>query len=363
LEGVLKLTNRIIVVNDGSTDDTAHILQQYDGLTVVRHEINKGKGMALRSGFDMALKLGYDYVVSIDSDGQHNPADIPAFLLKLESHGPCLIIGDRNMSQSDVPSRSSFGNRFSNFWFKLETGVEMPDTQSGFRLYPVRLFEGMSFFTRKFEFEIEVIVRAAWKSIPILSVPVSVKYFTGVDRVSHFRPFTDFARISVLNTVLVTFTLFYYLPKRVLISMFSGSGFAGIKNELLQPASNPIHSSASVAFGVFMGIIPIWGFQMATALILAYFMRLNKSLVIISANISLPPMIPVIIYLSYAVGGLWLGDDSAHIAFNRDIDIQDIYINLRQYVIGSILLASTSALVLGLTFWMILVRKSKNSKA
>ena len=115
------------------------------------------------------------------------------------------------MSQDGIPKKSSFGNKFSNFWFWFETGIKLDDTQSGYRLYPLQ-FIPKRFFTKKFEFEIEVIVRTAWNGIPVKNVPVNVLYDPN-ERVSHFRPFKDFTRISILNTILVFVTLFYIKPR------------------------------------------------------------------------------------------------------------------------------------------------------
>ena len=117
------------------------------------------------------------------------------------------------MNQESVPGKSSFGNKFSNFWFNLETDIKLPDTQSGYRVYPVKAMENINFFTRKFEFEIEVIVRAAWAGIDVMAIPVKVYYPPAGERVSHFRPFNDFTRISILNTVLVFLTFFWIKPR------------------------------------------------------------------------------------------------------------------------------------------------------
>jgi hypothetical protein len=117
------------------------------------------------------------------------------------------------MDQASVPGKSSFGNKFSNFWFWVETGLRMNDTQSGYRLYPVKQMQGMRFLTRKFEFEIEVLVTSAWRGIGITEVPVRVFYAEKEHRVSHFRPFKDFTRISILNTVLVVIALLYIKPR------------------------------------------------------------------------------------------------------------------------------------------------------
>jgi len=104
------------------------------------------------------------------------------------------------MEQEGIPRKSSFGHKFSNFWFWVETGIKLSDTQSGYRLYPLTELKKIHFFMRKFEFEIEAIVRAAWRGIPVISVPINVVYAPKETRVSHFRPIRDFTRISIMNT-------------------------------------------------------------------------------------------------------------------------------------------------------------------
>src|ERR1700760_4285817 len=167
---VASYTRHIIVVNDGSTDDTAQILQRFPSVQLVSYPVNVGKGWALRKAFKYAVSKGYDYAITIDSDGQHFAKDLPAFIEKSARMPDAFIVGARNMDQANIPGKSSFGHKFSNFWFKVETGIHCPDTQSGFRLYPLHLLKNTKFFTRKYEFEIEVLVRAAWKGIPIESV-------------------------------------------------------------------------------------------------------------------------------------------------------------------------------------------------
>lgn len=213
LDGVLSFTSHVIVVNDGSTDSTEEILKQFIQVDHVHYTNNRGKGYALRTGFDHARSRGYRYVISIDSDGQHFAEDLPAFAEAIGRHPDSIIIGARNMDQSSVPGKSSFGNKFSNFWFRVETGIRLNDTQSGYRCYPIHRLKDINLFTRKFEFEIEVLVRAAWAGIPITEIPVRVFYPEKSARVSHFRPFRDFSRISVLNTVLVTIAFLYIKPR------------------------------------------------------------------------------------------------------------------------------------------------------
>jgi glycosyltransferase involved in cell wall biosynthesis len=159
---VAKYTRHIIVVNDGSTDDTVQIASSFPFVNLIGYPVNAGKGVALRTGFKYAIEKNYEYAITIDSDGQHFATDLPAFITKIKDVPGALIVGSRNMDQASIPGKSSFGHKFSNFWYKIETGIDCPDTQSGFRLYPLFLLKNTKFFTRKYEFEIEVLVRAAW---------------------------------------------------------------------------------------------------------------------------------------------------------------------------------------------------------
>ena len=176
----------------------------------------------------------------------------------------------------------------------------------------------MRFITRKYEFEIEVLVRAAWKGVNVVSVPVTVYYAPKEERVSHFRPFKDFFRISVLNTILVLIAFLYIKPRDFIRTLFSRKKLKKLLDDHL---FNPHHSAQlkamSVAFGIFMGIIPIWGFQLVAAIFLAILFKLNKPIVIVAANISIPPMIPVIIFLSYKMGAFWMGANAMEIDFSR----------------------------------------------
>jgi glycosyltransferase involved in cell wall biosynthesis len=240
LQDVMRFTSHIVVVNDGSTDATSDIIARYDSIQSVQYAVNKGKGYALRQGFKKAVALGYDYAITIDSDGQHYADDLPGFLDKLKQFPRAIIIGARNMDQASVPGKSSFGNKFSNFWFRFETGMTMRDTQSGYRLYPVKLLAQTRYFTRKYEFEIEVIVRGAWSGLDIVEVPVKVFYPEKEKRITHFRPFKDFSRISVLNTVLVTLALVYFKPRDLIRGLKKKtSGRSSVNSSSTQ--ASPMH--------------------------------------------------------------------------------------------------------------------------
>lgn len=199
----------ILVVDDGSTDSTQAILEKV-GCAFVRHPRNQGKGKALKTGFLEARKQGYSYVLTIDSDGQHFPEDIPVLLAAKGER--TLVAGSR--SQMGANGGGSFANRFSNFWFHLYTGVRLPDTQTGFRLYPLNHLPSPGLLSSRYEAELTLLVFSAWKGLKMQPVPVRVAY--PEDRVSHFRPGADFTRISLLNTVLLFVALLYGWPRTLL---------------------------------------------------------------------------------------------------------------------------------------------------
>ncbi len=333
---VLDVTTDVIVVNDGSTDSSLTIIANFHGIQVVSYPKNKGKGNALKLGFRKAIELGYEYAITIDSDGQHYPDDIPKLIKKMNEEPGKLIMGSRNMEQAGIPGKSSFGNKFSNFWFWAETGIALPDTQTGFRAYPLQKIKNMFFFTQKFEFEVEVIVRLAWKNVKFAEVPVKVDY--PEDRVSHFRPFKDFARISVLNTFLFMLALMFFLP-RLLITNFSLKRlWSNLKQEFLKDLNHPYKLSFAIALGLFFGILPIWGFQMMAAFTVASYFKLNRAIVLIVSNISIPPMIPLIVFASFKLGAWFVAEPVSFVDIN-EVDSQTIYLQIRQYLLGATLLA------------------------
>jgi len=223
ISGVLKYSANVIVVNDGSTDHTGAILERLkDEVVIVSFPKNRGKGAALRKGLKKAEELGYEYAIALDSDGQHLPLEIPKFLEKVKSGEDILIIGNRDMTSANIPGRSLFGRKLSNFWVKLETGKSLPDTQSGYRLYTIAKMNRFHFFTVKYDFELESLVRWIWRGYPVECVTINVFYPPAEERVSHFKGFKDNFRISLLNTVFVMITVIFIIPRGFFRAMVKG---------------------------------------------------------------------------------------------------------------------------------------------
>lgn len=355
IDGVLEYTQNIIVVNDGSTDSTSEILKTYPQITVLHLPENKGKGNGLKIGFRKAKELGFHHAITIDSDGQHYPNDIPVFVeVLLAENEDVLLIGNRNMSQDGIPKKSSFGNRFSNFWFWFETGIKLEDTQSGYRLYPLHKIP-KKYFTPKFEFEIEIIVRTAWRHVPVKNVPIKVLY-DPAERVSHFRPFKDFTRISILNTVLVTITLFYIIPRNFIRNFRKKSFRRFIKEDVLESDGTNRTKAFSIALGVFVGFSPFWGFHTLLVISLSVLFKLNKVLAFIASNVSLPPFIPFIIVASLFLGSPFVAGESD--IFNQEWNFELVKNHFVQYIIGSMILAISMSAILWIATFLFLNKVS-----
>ena len=351
---VLIYTDELIVVNDGSTDTTASILSAYPSISVINIVKNTGKGQALQKGFDLAIKKKFRYAITIDSDGQHYPDELPAFIEKIGQKPNSVIIGARNMEHNTVPGTSNFGHKFSIFWFKVETGIKIADVQSGYRLYPLDYIKDMRLYTRKYEFEVEVLVRLAWRGVKIHSIPVKVYYAPKDERVSHFRKVHDFTRISIVNSILVFTALLVVRPFLFAKGLKNLSIKGFIKEYIVNSKDSNVKLAMSIAVGLFIGVSPFWGWQMMIAFGIAHFFKLNKFITVAASNISIPPVLPFIFLASYTVGGWIIGEKINHLKFVSGSRFEWIKANFAQYIIGSVILGVILALVIGFLAYVLL---------
>ncbi|OGQ96203.1 MAG: glycosyl transferase [Deltaproteobacteria bacterium RIFOXYD12_FULL_57_12] len=200
----LELGLPIFVIDDGSTDRTPDIIGNIEGISVIRHPLNLGKGAALLTGFAAAVEHNCNWAVTIDGDGQHRPEDAETLLQAAGDGRRVIVVGRRmGMTGKNVPWTSRFGRGFSNFWVWTSGGPLIKDSQSGFRLYPLpeSLYLGVT--SRRYQFEVEVLVRAKLQGIDTIEAPVQVVYQDRRERVSHFRPWLDFKRNSAIFSKLI----------------------------------------------------------------------------------------------------------------------------------------------------------------
>lgn len=204
----------VFVVDDGSTDNTAEILSSIEGITVLSHQQNMGKGAALRTGFTAACKSS-DWAVTLDADGQHKPEDIENLLAAVKGAERSIVIGARQgMDGENVPWTSRFGRGFSNFWVWVSGGPRTGDSQSGFRLYPLPEALVLDVRASRFQFEVEILVKAHQEGIPVIQAPVQVVYQKGAERISHFHPWKDFLRNSATFSSLIFQRIFSFIMRK-----------------------------------------------------------------------------------------------------------------------------------------------------
>jgi glycosyltransferase involved in cell wall biosynthesis len=329
----------VLVMDDGSTDGS---LETVADLPIERHRLpeNRGKGSAIREAALVAHKLGYQAILTIDADGQHEPADAGLLLDAAASTWPAIVIGARRMTTLNVPRSSVFGRDFSNFWVRLECGQTLPDTQSGYRLYPVEFLHRSRFLSRRYTFEIEVLVRGRWAGLPLLSVPVSVYYPPGDERISHFHKFKDNLRLSCLHTFLVTRSLLPWPHRRLYKNQVNSESQPTIFHPvryfkaLSREHTSPRDLATAVWVGIFIGALPIIPFGIAMIVYACHKLHLNKLAAVGASNICCAPFVPFLcVELGHYVlhGRFWYD-------FNRHTLINELHLRLWEWFIGSLLL-------------------------
>jgi glycosyltransferase involved in cell wall biosynthesis len=204
VRGARRFVERVLVVDDGSRDATAESAAAA-GAEVLRQPHNTGKGAALRAGMERLMASGVESVLTMDGDGQHLPEELPTLIAAAQREPHALIIGARQVGSEQVSRARLFGNRFANRWVEIAGGLALPDTQSGFRVYPMPETLALGAASGHFAFETEILIRAARGGLRVQSVPVRAYYPPPDVRVSHFRPFVDTVRIIVVVLRLILF--------------------------------------------------------------------------------------------------------------------------------------------------------------
>jgi glycosyltransferase involved in cell wall biosynthesis len=208
IQQALALNFPVFVVDDGSTDNTQKQIKNIQGINIICHKKNLGKGAAIMSGF-IAAAVEADWAITVDADGQHYPEDALALIAAIPQGTRAIVVGAREgMIGAHVPWTSRFGRKFSNFWVWLAGGPVLSDSQSGLRVYPLPEVITLPIKARRFQFEVEVLVQARRIALPVLETPVRVVYSADGSRISHFHPFVDFIRNSLTFTRLIFTRIF-----------------------------------------------------------------------------------------------------------------------------------------------------------
>lgn len=299
LEGIFPHGMLTLVVDDGSTDLNEETLIKIKTSEVIyiKHEKNMGKGAAIMTAVK-ELKTSFPkitHIVTMDADGQHSGSELPLFIEKIKEHPNNLIIGLRNFNTPNVGKSSKFGRSFSNFWFRLQTSRSLGDTQSGYRAYPLKIFDFIKCSETRFSFEIEVIVKASWAGFTCEDISIPVHYPPKGERISHFDFIKDNIRLSILNTRLTVSSM---LPHRKVREDHYGNitlihPLKSIRL-LLADKNTPAKLAFSAALGMFLGTFPLIAVHSVAILIAAAFLDLNKYLALAVSQLCMPPIVPAI---------------------------------------------------------------------
>jgi len=343
----------VLVVDDGSSDGG---LTKLVGLScaTLRLEINQGKGAAILAGAHWAAEQGYSKIITVDADDQLDPGEAHLLAAAAADQEQALVIGARRMDRSNAPGSSLFGRSFSNFWVHLECGRELPDTQSGFRLYPVKELLQLVTGCRRYDFEVEVLTRAAWAGLPILTVPVSVHYPPGGERVSHFHQFRDNFRLTCLHTRLVSRALLPW-PHRRLVERSPEEVVAARREtlSLLHPVNlvkylcrehtSALQLAVAAWMGIFFGALPLLFVHTATILYVCHRLHLNKVTAVTASQLCMPPVVPVLcIQIGYFLrSGAFLTE------FTWDTLVVQAHQRLWEWLLGSLLLGPVLGVLVG----------------
>jgi glycosyltransferase involved in cell wall biosynthesis len=348
----LEVHDAVMVVDDGSTDGGIDTLAGLD-VHIVQHGSNRGKGAAILTAAKACRQLGMTHIATIDADGQHDPVEIRSFIPKVHSEPFSVIVGKRNLKTRDVPGLTKFGRHFSNFWFRLQTGQALGDTQSGFRVYPLVVLENLRLREKRFAFEVEILVKAAWAGVKLQEVDINVFYPTADKRISHFRVFGDNLKISLLNTKLTMRSLFP-IPHRQILDEHRNEEKITIRHpirsikKLLSQRMSPGKLAAAGALGVFIGTLPLIGIHTITILFMAGFFRLNKIAALSTSQLCMPPLVPALC--------IETGYFMRHGKFLTEISLETLgYQALERFyewVLGSLLLAPLMAAMMGGIIYM-----------
>ncbi len=323
----------VLVVDDGSTVSPEPLLKNID-VHFIRQTPNQGKGAALRAGASWARKHAFTHIITIDADAQHNPAEIPLFVSAATQEPQDIIIGVRQFDKS-VPFASRFGRKFGNFWVHMQTGKAVHDIQSGFRCYPLNILEVLKTWSKRYAFEVEIVVRALWAGFAVQEVPVSVVYTD--ERISHFSAWKDNLRLTVLNTYL---TLRSMVPlahrqyTQVEGQLQKQTYRQMLRNNLAAPGS-VWRNATSAAWGIFCGSIAVPGVRQVWLFGGAGWWNLNRLLCVGFEKLCVGPFVPA---LCVEVG-YYMRHGHFLTQFNMTTLGRQILQRVWEWVLGSILVA------------------------
>lgn len=348
--GCRSYLQKVVVVDDGSTDTDVSELFSDSDIEVLKHNHNKGKGRAILTALRHIEARGGRFMITIDADGQHYPQDLKKFIPLLQDDETSIIIGNRKFNEKNIPNSSRFGRKLSNFWLRVETGVSIYDSQSGFRAYPVKNLSRLNLKGSHYDFEAEVLARAVWAGLYLKTVEIDVWYPEPHTRVSSFKPFLDNFRISCMHARLVGRRLLPFPHQKVVVTLKKQVDFSlmlhpvKLLKKLLKENASPAGLSLSAAVGTFFAVLPLISMHTLVIAYVATRLHLNKIMALNIQHLCMPPFVPLIcIELGYYMrNGRWLTDVNLNTVFGQ------LPARLIEWLLGSLIVAPIAAFLIGI---------------
>ncbi len=354
VEKALQTSYPVLVVNDGSTDGAMETLPGHSYLHIAGWTQNRGKGAALLEAARRAMENGYTHMVTLDADGQHDPADAEKLVRAVKNNPQSIVLGHRVFNTQDVPLSSRFGRKFSNFWVWVSTGLQLKDTQCGYRAYPVSLFSHLKFSTRRYNFEVETLVKGIWAGLDVVNVDVAVKYNEETRKASHFLPFVDNFYISITFATLI-FRNFFPLPHKTYFkTKASRQRELSVKEPkksleiLFLEATSVREITLACMLGVFLGTLPLIAIHSITIVFAATRLRLNRLIALNISHFCAPPFVPV---LAFEVG-YYILHGKLFYAMSFQSIFKEIHLRFLEYLLGAVVFAPILALFTGIVIYI-----------
>ncbi len=333
----------VLVIDDGSTDQDLTAIFSGTDIRVIRHEMNRGKGAALKTAIRDLAERDVDYMITLDADGHHFPEDIPRLFSCIQQNDYTIAIGSRDfIIPEDTPVRGRFGRKVANLFFRIETGLNLSDVKSGFRAYPVRYVSKLNVRSNRFGFDAEILVRAAWANLEIQNRRTRFMPSAGDTR---FRKFNDKLLCAVVDLWMFLHCLLPY-PKKALrprpkfdLSMLRPKNFFAV---ITRVKASPGDLAAAAFAGAYCGVLPLFGLHTPVVLYFATAFRLNKIMAFMMQHpFTMIPLTPFLcVELGYFLrNGEWLTD------FNLQTFGSEILYRFWEWLLGSLILAPAFGII------------------
>lgn len=357
LNSLSDFSPNLIIVRNSSEKETLKPLSEFKKDIKQVHLVHatNPKNVIIK-GFEIASDLGYNYALTLSPNHHNTLENIPTFLESLEKEPGSLLIEEENESQAKLNGMHQLKRQLSSISFQIMTGKKLPLTQSNIRLYPIYKLADLRFSTFEFGFETEILVRSIWRGIELITTPTTPNKTIDSQQLNTQNNQLSLKQTFILNAFLITLGLFWYRPRNFFRRLREMNPRQIWNDYVLSSDESNFRLSLAVMLGLFISVSPLWGYQIVTILLLCHLLKLNKIIALIAGNISIPPLIPFVIWGSHKIGGFYVAPPPFREYKAETVStLSFIQENFYQYFLGSVTLGVFLALLGGIISYILLV--------